>query len=494
MEVRHIDDDASSMAMKQKDGASTTLPDSGTLAVGAEAAAESGTAPPPVNKYFTKRNVTQIIIIGTGFLADAYDLFVINNVLAIMAKIYPQTTFDKSLVGSAAVWGAVIGQLFFGGFADYIGRRIIFITTCVLIIVGALASSAVVNTPAFSIYYQLAIFRLIIGIGVGGEYPLAATIAAEATTTRVRGKVMASVFAMQGFGKLTAALVVVILLQAGCPYEVAWRFALAFGAFPAACVFYFRVKLHETDDFKDAKEVRVSHWGNVKSAIRVFWKEMIGTAAAWFFLDIAFYGNGLFNTIITSMMGLGNTVEDKALNSLYVVLMAVPGYWFSVAFLDILGRWNIQFYGFCMLTAIYCCLGGFFLNLKEIPALFIILYGLTYFFGNFGPNATTYVIPGEFFPTQVKATCHGFAAAMGKVGAGIAGLTYPIVSDKYGLRAVMFFSASAMAAGAISTFLVPKYTAEQLDAMKAEHMSHFEQLLKESEFSNENDSPTTSKK
>jgi len=89
-----------------------------------------------------------------------------------------------------ALWGAVIGQLFFGVFADFVGRRRIFIITLVLITVGALGSAASVDTPAFSVYQQLAIWRFILGVGVGGEYPLSAAITSETATARTRGRLV----------------------------------------------------------------------------------------------------------------------------------------------------------------------------------------------------------------------------------------------------------------------------------------------------------------
>eukprot|EP00123_Amoebidium_parasiticum_P008049 comp18546_c0_seq1/m.19994 comp18546_c0_seq1/g.19994 ORF comp18546_c0_seq1/g.19994 comp18546_c0_seq1/m.19994 type:complete len:492 (-) comp18546_c0_seq1:719-2194(-) len=428
---------------------------------------------------FNKKMLGQIVVVGTGFLADAYDLFVINNVLNIMKTLYPQTSADKSAVASTALWGAVCGQIIFGGFADYIGRKVIFVATLILIAVGGIGSACVFDNETFGIYQQLAFWRFILGLGVGGEYPLAATIAAEASGPMIRGKVMAAVFAMQGFGQLLATGLVTILLFAGCSYEFTWRFCLAFGAVPPLAIFWFRAKMHETEDFKEAKKERVSHWANVKAAVKVWWRPMVGTAAAWFLLDVAFYGNGLFSTYITAAMGLGSSVEDQALNSLYVVLMAIPGYWVSVALLDMIGRWNIQLMGFTILTVLYVILASAFAQLQEIPALFIILYGLTYFFSNFGPNTTTYVIPGEYFPTQVKSTCHGFAAASGKIGAGIAGYAFPPLMAATSVRTVLFVCAGVMAVGALTSVWVPKYSADDLETIKAEQLAVFERLTHE---------------
>src|SRR5689334_6094394 len=71
-------------------------------------------------------------------------------------------------------------------------------------------------------------------------------------------------------------------------------------------------------------------------------------------------------------------------------------------------------------------------QLVRYPALFLILYGFTFLFSNFGPNATTYVIPGELFPTAVRATCTGISAASGKIGALIGAAMLPSLMDRTG--------------------------------------------------------------
>merc|ERR1719446_199694 len=152
----------------------------------------------------------QVILIGAGFLADAYDLFVIDMVMSIMHRLHPEgmDSWDKSLVASATLTGAIVGQLSFGLLGDWLGRKWTFLVSCVLIIVGALLSGCCVWTSgSFSIFYQLALCRFILGVGVGGEYPLAASIAAEgAGSTISRGQLISGVFSMQGWGMLLSCI------------------------------------------------------------------------------------------------------------------------------------------------------------------------------------------------------------------------------------------------------------------------------------------------
>ena len=88
----------------------------------------------------------------------------VNNVLAEVYTNPPQTDGDKSMVASTALWGAVVGQLFFGAAADYVGRKLIFTITLVLIIFGAVVSAFAIHNDHFTIYQQLALYRFILGV------------------------------------------------------------------------------------------------------------------------------------------------------------------------------------------------------------------------------------------------------------------------------------------------------------------------------------------
>lgn len=89
-----------------------------------------------------------------------------------MAIKYPQSQGQTSAISSAALAGAIIGQLTFGSLADRLGRRAIFVSTITIVIVGALGSATVVESEVINIYTQLTLWLLLLGLGIGGEYPL----------------------------------------------------------------------------------------------------------------------------------------------------------------------------------------------------------------------------------------------------------------------------------------------------------------------------------
>ena len=153
-----------------------------------------------------------------------------------------------------------------------------------------------------------------------------------------------------------------------------------------------------------------------------------------FFLDLAYYGLGLNNTSVLEAIGYsgGATVydllRDNAIGNLVLVCAgAIPGYWLTVALVDTIGRRPIQIGGFFILTIIFCVIGFAYHSLSK-GALFA-LYILAQLFFNFGPNSTTFLIPGECFPTRYRSTGHGISAASGKIGAIIAQvITSPLLS------------------------------------------------------------------
>jgi MFS transporter, PHS family, inorganic phosphate transporter len=394
---------------------------------------------------------TRIPICGAGFFADSYDLYVINVVVDLMAQcgyIQPLSVTLKSTLKTMALIGNIVGQLGFGACADLIGRRTVFIITCSLVIIGAILSASVQNTTgSFGIYYQLCLWRFILGVGIGGEYPLSAIITNESSLPEDRARNLAAVFSMQGFGYVFCATVLVILTQSlGDDFDTQWRLALALGALPMILAFYFRWTMHETSWAQSKKSSAISD-AETQEGPRSFYDDvqenlsfitkvvqrnkwsLLGTAGAWFILDIVFYANSLFSGQMTKLLGFsadddGNgvrVIQYEALGALVLQSIALPGYWCAIAFLDKCGLRNIQLLGFSM-TAFFF----FFLvalqqattsNSTGITVLFVLIYGLTFFFQNFGANTTTYIIPSIIFPTIERGTCHGISAASGKLGA-----------------------------------------------------------------------------
>jgi PHS family inorganic phosphate transporter-like MFS transporter len=486
------------------------------------------------NAKFGWFHIRACIVSGIGFFTDAYDIFAINLVAAMLGYIYFIDNKSKlpanvdTAVKVAASVGTMVGQFVFGWLADKVGRKRMYGVELIIIIVATIGQSLSANSPALSVWSAIVFWRLILGIGIGGDYPLSAVITSEFATTRRRGAMMAAVFAMQGIGILAAAVVALIVLVA---YKDAiqadinsldqvWRLVIGFGAVPAVCALYFRLTIPETPRYtmdieqkidkgaKDAaaflergaaagdyseadvmarSEVPTASWAD-------FWahfgqwkngKVLLGTAYSWFALDIAWYGLGLNNSFILSSIGFAGgsdaytTLFNTIVGNIIINLLgSVPGYWITVFTVDRIGRKPIQLGGFIMLTILFVILGfGYNAILNYSSALFLVLFTLAQLFFNFGPNSTTFIVPGEVFPTRYRSTGHGISAASGKFGAVVAQVGFGVLKDIGGtnqwidhlLQIFAFF----MLTGVFSTLLIPETKGRSLEDLSGEDQANF---------------------
>jgi len=204
-------------------------------------------------------------------------------------------------------------------------------------------------------------------------------------------------------------------------------------------------------------------------------------------LDIAFYGLGLNSSIILNAIGFGSapanqTGNQKLYTTLYnqavgnIILSIaglIPGYWVSFIFIDIWGRKPIQLMGFAILTVIFVVMGfGYHAILDHNKGAFVFLYCLANFFQNFGPNTTTFIIPGEVFPTRYRSTSHGISAASGKLGAILSQVAFARLKDRGGKNAwinhILEIFALFMLTGVFTTFLVPETMGKTLESLNGE--------------------------
>ena len=484
-------------------------------------------------------HVTAIVIAGMGFFTDAYDLFCISAVSKLLGRLY---YFDptspkpgklpkdvNNFVVGVALLGTLTGQLVFGWLGDKLGRKKVYGITLIIMVVCAICSGLSFGLTAKSVMGTLCFFRFWLGFGIGGDYPLSATIMSEYANKRTRGAFIAAVFAMQGVGIICAGLVSMLFSGLFLAYYPApkyeangamstqlegdflWRIVLMVGAVPAMLTFYWRMKMPETGRYTaliegNAKQAAAdmarvldieilaeqekvaqfkasneySLWSN--EFFRRHGRHLIGTMSTWFLLDIAFYSQNLTQKDIFPAIGLipkeahMNAIEEVFKTSRAMFLIALlgtfPGYWFTVLFIERLGRYKIQLMGFFMMSIFMFIIGIKYDYLKEQnKGLFALLYGLTFFFANFGPNSTTFVLPAELFPTRVRSTCHALSAAAGKAGAmvGAFGIqNYTVDGTTHKIRAAMKILAVTNMLGFFCSFLLTETKGRSLEEISGE--------------------------
>jgi PHS family inorganic phosphate transporter-like MFS transporter len=220
---------------------------------------------------------------------------------------------------------------------------------------------------------------------------------------------------------------------------------------------------------------------------------LLATTSTWFLLDIAFYSQNLFQKDIFTKVGwipparTMNAIEEvyriSRAQALIALCGTIPGYWFTVGLIDVVGRFWIQIMGFFMMTVFMLALGVPYEHWTKASnhTGFVVLYGLTFFFANFGPNSTTFIVPAEIFPARLRSTCHGISAAAGKAGAiiGAFGFLYaaqdPKKPDKgyspgIGIRNALFVLAGTNFLGMLMSLFVPESKGKSLEEISKENV------------------------
>ncbi|KAG8213224.1 major facilitator superfamily domain-containing protein [Butyriboletus roseoflavus] len=491
------------------------------------------------NAPFSWFHVKICLVAGVGFFTDAYDIFAINIGASMLNYVYGKnaalSTWQSTGVKAATPVGNLFGQLIFGWLADVLGRKRMYGIELMIMIIATFGQALSGQAPAVGIIGVLIVWRFIMGVGIGGDYPLSAIISSEFAATRIRGRLMTAVFAFQGWGQLASSIVAIIVVSAyknailaapypcAVPVDYTWRLLIGLGCVPGVIALYFRLTIPETprftmdvernveqatqdidnvlttgryiedDDAVFSQRVKapratradfVAHFSQWKNG-----KVLLGTAYSWFALDIAFYGLGLNSSVILTAIKFGGSTATKG-TALYVyeslynisvgnliltVAGLIPGYWVSFLFIDTWGRKPIQLMGFSVLTVLFVIMGFAYNKLTATAAgtnAFVFLYCLTNFFQNFGPNTTTFVVPGEAFPTRYRSTAHGISAASGKLGAVVAQLGFGQLINIGGtnkfIQHIMEIFAFFMLTGIFSTLLIPETKQKTLEDLSNE--------------------------
>jgi MFS family permease len=270
-------------------------------------------------------------------------------------------------------------------------------------------------------------------------------------------------------------------------HDLTWRLMLGLGAVPAAGVIYLRSKMPESPRFKsqvmgDADQARediaaysdgvvVTPSTSVQATQRLrvgqFLRNrrmvtlLLGTAGSWFLFDYAYYGNTLSLPAILKEVDSTASLETKLLWTLGMLLVfAVPGYVVAVFTMDRIGYRRLQFIGFAVMAAAFLVLAAFE-HLTTMVVPFLAIFGLSYFFVEFGPNLTTFVLPSEVFPVSMRTT--GVAAGVGKLGAFVGVFLVPQIQKHYGLRGMLTIAGVAAVLGFVLTAVLPEPARRSLE-------------------------------
>ena len=417
-----------------------------------------------------------LLLVGIGWMFDAMDQGMVSGVLAAVGKTWDLTTLQQSILASAGTFGMIIGAALSGAAADRWGRRTVVVFTLSLYSIGSLLCGLSVS------YSMLVACRFLTGFGLGGELPAASTLVSEFSPKASRGRNVVLLESFWAWGWIVAALVAYLLIPV-----YGWRIAFIVGALPAFFAAVLRRKVPESprylelagkveaadslvtameaeanmilpDEEKTAMERPVKTRGSfAKLWSKPHVRSTIVLWVIWFGINFGYYGFVLWTP--TLLMGQGFTMVRSFGFTVIMCLAQLPGYFSAAWLIEKIGRKPtliIYFAG----TALASWLFGHAGSESAVLASGCLLY-----FFALGAWGCVYSYSPEVYPTEVRGSGTGWAAAFGRIGAFIAPFVVPAVyasfGEQAGFMAVFVVLAVAFAITALVIALAARETKGQ---------------------------------
>ncbi|WP_242302342.1 MFS transporter [Bacillus cereus group sp. BfR-BA-01361] len=350
-------------------------------------------------KEISKRKLLGIA--GLGWLFDAMDVGMLSFVMVALQKDWGLSTQEMGWIGSINSIGMAVGALVFGILSDKIGRKSVFIITLLLFSIGS-GLTALTTTLAMFL-----VLRFLIGMGLGGELPVASTLVSESVEAHERGKIVVLLESFWAGGWLIAALISYFVIP-----KYGWEVAMILSAVPALYALYLRWNLPDSPRFQKV-EKRPSVIENIKSVWSgEYRKATIMLWILWFSVVFSYYGMFLW---LPSVMVLKGFSLIKSFQYVLIMTLAqLPGYFTAAWFIERLGR---KFVLVTYLIGTAC--SAYLFGVAESLTVLIVAGMLLSFF-NLGAWGALYAYTPEQYPTVIRGTGAGMAAAFGRLG-GILG-------------------------------------------------------------------------
>ncbi|CAN5833957.1 MFS transporter [soil metagenome] len=434
------------------------------------------------------RPMWMLWILSAGLIAlDGFDFFVIGVAMPLIQRDFGLNTGWVGAIATAALVGALIGSLTLGPVTDKVGRQRMLVVDIGLFIVASAATALAWNA------WSLLIFRFLVGVGIGADYPISVAYITENMPARLRGRMVIGAFSFQSVGALLGALVgwaIIWAFQQTAPdlaVGYAWRWMLGVGialsilvgglrllfllespsyylakgeyaaASEAASQLLEKSIVLKPDAPQEAGEQadtsKTLGYGDLFSP--AYSRQTALAAIPWFLQDIATYGIGIFTPTIIATLAFSQESSllmqemASARGAAMVNVFLVIGFLIAVLLVDRVGRIPLQIGGFMGMAAGLCLLS--FAGSTQIGLLFtgFIVFNLMM---NLGPNSTTFLLSGEVFPPAIRASGAGLAGAVAKSGAVLGALGLPVLQESIGLAGLLRSLALICILAAIITY------------------------------------------
>lgn len=374
---------------------------------------------------------------GTGWMFDAMDVGILSFVIAAIALDWSLTPEQMGWIGSVNSIGMAIGALGFGMLADRIGRKKVFLITLVLFSVASGLSALTTTLFAFLV------LRFLVGAGLGGELPVASTLVSESVEAHERGKVVVLLESFWAAGWLLAALIAYFIIP-----DYGWRAALIITALPAFYAIYLRRNLPDSPKFEASGKPKQS----AMQKVATLWspeyaKRTLMLWIVWFTVVFSYYG--MFLWLPSVMVLKGFSMIHSFGYVLLMTLAQLPGYFTAAWLIERVGR-KFVLSTYLLGTALSALAFG---NAESLTAL--LIFGALLSFFNLGAWGALYAYSPEQYPTSIRATGSGTAAAVGRIG-GIFGplLVGSLLGGGYGFGLIFGIFCGAIIIGVLAVIFL----------------------------------------
>ncbi|HDR7792727.1 TPA: MFS transporter [Bacillus luti] len=392
-------------------------------------------------KEISKRKLLGIA--GLGWLFDAMDVGMLSFVIVALQKDWGLTSQEMGWIGSINSIGMAVGALLFGILSDKIGRKSVFIITLLLFSIG---SGLTALTTTLSMFLVL---RFLIGMGLGGELPVASTLVSESVEAHERGKIVVLLESFWAGGWLIAALISYFVIP-----KYGWEVAMVLSAVPAIYALYLRWNLPDSPRFE-----KVEKRPSVIENIKLVWsgeyrKATIMLWILWFCVVFSYYGMFLW---LPSVMVLKGFSLIKSFQYVLIMTLAqLPGYFTAAWFIERLGR------KFVLVTYLFGTACSAYLFGVADSLTVLIVAGMLLSFFNLGAWGALYAYTPEQYPTVIRGTGAGMAAAFGRIG-GILGplLVGYLVASQASLSLIFTIFCGSILIGVFAVMILGQETKQR---------------------------------
>jgi MFS transporter, putative metabolite transport protein len=380
--------------------------------------------------------VRLLLYANAGVFCDGYILSSVGLALITLGPRFHLDAATTGLIGAATLFGILVGAPLFGHLADRHGRRMLMIFDLAAFVVVAVLQIFVTNV------WELIALRFLLGVAIGADYPIATAMVAEFMPAKLRGPALNALEATWFVGAAVAYIAGYGLLATGAD---SWKWILASPAAFAAAGLLLRASAPETPMWLATRGAGGSPHVSFATIFHSKFRSALAfVSAMWLLQVVPLFAIYTFAPTVLSALGLNDSSSPAG--SVAITAAFAAGSFASMWLVERWGRRVLCIAGFAVAVV------AFGLLVIGNPTVVLVCF-VAYAIGAGAASGLELIYPAELFPTTIRATATGFAAAVSRVGAFAGTFALPLLLARYGITSIVIGAAVLSAAGLIVAIL-----------------------------------------